>query len=159
MKSMARYLLVAHQTAESQELREQVSALVQEDRTAEFVLLVPATPVGLLPAVGGEGRTAVQVARWRGARARSLLEEVGARVTAVRIGSYDPLVAVEEELRGGDYGVVVISTLPPGLSRWTRMDLPTRVARRFPAVKVVHVIAQPTVATASQATESPPASA
>jgi len=45
---------------------EQVTALVQEDRAAEFVLLVPATPVGLLPAVGGEGRTAVQVARWRG---------------------------------------------------------------------------------------------
>jgi hypothetical protein len=145
---MARYLLVAHQTAESQELREQVAALVQEDRGAEFVLLVPATPVGLLTAVGGEGRSAVQVARWRGARARSLLEEVGARVTAVRIGSYDPLVAVEEELRAGDYSAVVISTLPRGLSRWIRMDLPTKVARRFPGIKLVHVTSQPTIAAA-----------
>jgi hypothetical protein len=147
---MARYLLVAHQTAESQELREQVAALVQEDRGAEFVLLVPATPVGLLTAVGGEGRTAVQVARWRGARARSQLEEVGARVTAVRIGSYDPLVAVEEELRAGDYSTVVISTLPRGLSRWMRLDLPTKVGRRFPGVKLVHVTSQPTTTPARQ---------
>jgi hypothetical protein len=150
---MARYLLVAHQTAESEELRAEVTALVQEDRQAQFVLLVPATPVGLLPAVGGEGRTAVQVARWRGARARALLEEVGARVTAVRIGSYDPLVAVEEELRAGDYGVVVISTLPRGLSRWMRLDLPRKVARRFPSVKMVHVTAQPPMAAASGSAE------
>ena len=156
---MARYLLVAHQTAESQELREQVTALVQEDRAAEFVLLVPATPVGLLPAVGGEGRTAVQVARWRGTRARALLEEVGARVSAVRIGSYDPLVAVEEELRAGDYSVVVISTLPRGLSRWMRLDLPRKVARRFPSVKMVHVTAQPPIAAATPSAEPPPVSA
>jgi len=155
---MARYLLVAHQTAESQELREQVTALVQEDRAAEFVLLVPATPVGLLPAVGGEGRTAVQVARWRGARARSLLEEVGARVSAVRIGSYDPLIAVEEELRAGDYSVVVISTLPRGLSRWMRLDLPRKVARRFPSVRMVHVTAQPPMAAVTPSTEPPPIS-
>ena len=145
---MASYLLVAHQTAESPELREQVTEIVREDRGAQFVLLVPATPVGLLPAVGGEGRTAVQVARWRGSRARALLEEVGARVTAVRIGSYDPLVAVEEELRAGDYSTVVISTLPRGLSRWMRVDLPRKVARRFPNVKMVHVTAQPQMAEA-----------
>jgi uncharacterized protein with GYD domain len=151
---MARYLLVAHQTAESQELREQVTALVQDDRAAEFVLLVPATPVGLLPAVGGEGRTAVQLARWRGARARALLEDVGARVTAVRIGSYDPLVAVEQELRADDYSAVVISTLPRGLSRWMRLDLPRKVARRFPAVKVVHVTARPPMAAASPSVAS-----
>jgi hypothetical protein len=140
---MARYLLVAHQTADSLELRSRVLDLVREDKAAEFVLLVPATPVGLLPAAGGEGRTAVQVARWRGARARTMLEEAGARVAAVRIGNYDPFVAVEEELHGSNYDAVVISTLPPGLSRWLRLNLPSKVARRFPQLRLIQVTAQP----------------
>lgn len=139
---MGRYLLVAHQTADSPELRSKVIELLDEDPAAEFVLVVPATPIGLLPAVGGENRTAIEVARLRAGRARSLLEGVGARVTAARIGGYDPLVAVEEELHGGTYEAVVITTLPPGVSRWLRLDLPARVSRRFPGIKVIHVVAR-----------------
>jgi hypothetical protein len=155
---MARYLLVAHQTADSAELRAEVADLVHEDKAAEFVLLVPATPVSLLNAVGGEGRTAVQIARSRGARARALLEQTGARVTAVRIGSYDPMTAVEEEVRGGGYACVVVSTLPPGLSRWLRLDLPRKLARRFPQLRIVHVTAQPVTAEADRPISSPGAS-
>jgi hypothetical protein len=143
---MAQYLLVAHQTADSPELRSQVVTLIHEDPAAEFVLLVPATPVALLQAVGGEARSAVGVARQRARRARTLLESAGARVAATRIGSYDPLVAVEDELRSGHYDAVVVSTLPPGVSRWLRMDLPARVGRRFPKVRVIHVVAQTTLA-------------
>ena len=62
-------------------------------------------------------------------------------MTAARIGNYDPLVAVQEELRGGGYDAVVISTLPPGVSRWLRMDLPARVSRHFPRIRVFHVVA------------------
>jgi hypothetical protein len=138
---MGRYLLIAHQTADSPELRSRVLELVKEDQTAEFVLLVPATPIGVLSSVGGEHRTAVEVARSRASQGRALLGQAGARVAAARIGSYDPMVAAEEELRGGEYDAVVISTLPPGLSRWLRQDLPARVARRFPGVRVIHVIA------------------
>jgi hypothetical protein len=138
---MGRYLLVAHQTADSSELRSEVVDLLHQDPGAEFVLLVPATPIGLLQAVGGEGRAALEVARSRARRARSLLEDVGARVTAARIGNYDPSVAVEEELRSGDYDTVVISTLPPGISRWLRLDLPAQVSRRFPRIRVIHVVA------------------
>jgi hypothetical protein len=147
---MARYLVVAHQTAGSMELRSRVADLVRNDPDAEFVLLVPATPVGLLPALGGERRNAIEVARWRAGRARLLLENVGARVAAVRIGNYDPVVAVEEELRTGNYDAVVISTLPRGVSRWLRLELPMKVRRRFPQVQVIHVIARP------ESTATPP---
>ncbi len=74
---MGRYLLVAHQTADSLELRSRVVELLHEDPAAEFVLLVPATPIGLLQAVGGESRTASEVARARAGRARSLLRRRG----------------------------------------------------------------------------------
>jgi hypothetical protein len=143
---MAQYLLVAHQTADSQELRSRVVTLLQEDPAAQFVLLVPATPIALLQSVGGEARSAVALARLRARRARSLLEAAGAPVAATRIGSYDPLVAIEDELRTGHYDAVVVSTLPPGVSRWLRMDLPARVARRFPQHRVIHVVAQTTLA-------------
>jgi len=139
---LGRYLLVAHQTADSSELRSKVAELLRGDPAAEFVLLVPATSIGLLQAVAGESRTAIGVARLRARRARSLLESAGARVIAARIGSYDPSVAIEQELRGNSYDVVVISTLPPGVSRWLRLDLPARVARRFPRIRVIHVVAR-----------------
>ena len=77
----------------------------------------------------------------RARRARSLLEEVGPRLTGARIGNYDPLLAVEEELRSDNYDAVVISTLPPGVSRWLRMDLPARLSRRYPRIRLIHVVA------------------
>ena len=143
---MARYLLVAHQTADSPELRSKVLELVRRDAEAEFVLLVPATPVGYLLELAGEGRSALAVARKRAQRARELLVEAGARVTATRIGSYDPLRAIEDELHYERYDALVISTLPAGLSRWLRMNLPTRLTRRFPELEIVHVVAQPAAA-------------
>ena len=43
---MAKYLLVAHQTAQSDELIAAAAGLAREDPQADFRLLVPATPVG-----------------------------------------------------------------------------------------------------------------
>ncbi len=43
---MAKYLLVAHQTAERQELLDAAKELAAQDGHAKFTLLVPATPVG-----------------------------------------------------------------------------------------------------------------
>ena len=155
---MARYLLVAHQTADSPELRSKVLDLVRRDAEAEFVLLVPATPVGYLLELAGEGRSALAVARKRAQRARELLVEAGARVTATRIGSYDPLQAVEDELRYESYDAVVVSTLPAGLSRWLRMNLPTRLSRRFPQLEIVHVVAHSAAARARPAQRPAPSS-
>jgi len=41
---MTRYLLVVHQTAESEELLRGAASAAGEDPDAEFVLLIPATP-------------------------------------------------------------------------------------------------------------------
>jgi len=48
---MGPHLLVAHQTASSPELHSRVLRLLGDDPAAEFVLLVPATPIGPRPAV------------------------------------------------------------------------------------------------------------
>jgi len=137
---MARYLLVAHQTAQSEELLGAARELAHEDPHAEFVLLVPATPVGRL-LVWEEGAT-VEVARRRAASARIRLEEAGLRVADARIGDQDPMAAIADEMHAGrHYDALVVSTLPAGASRWLRMDLISRVRRNFPRHRVVHVVA------------------
>jgi hypothetical protein len=45
---MARYLVIAHQTAESYELSEVLQEKAKQDAAAEFTLLVPITYAGFL---------------------------------------------------------------------------------------------------------------
>ena len=45
--------------------------------------------------------------------------------------SCDPIAAARERYRGGGFHEIIVSTLPPGLSAWLRMDLPSRLARAF----------------------------
>ncbi|HKF16345.1 MAG TPA: hypothetical protein VKF14_03980 [Candidatus Dormibacteraeota bacterium] len=137
---MAKYLLVAHQTAESEELLEAAKNLARDDPEAEFALLVPATPVGKL-LVWEEGET-VDVARRRAASARARLESHGLRVEAARTGDQDPTAAIADEMHAGrQYDVIVISTLPAGVSKWLGMDVLSRVRRNFPRHRVIHVVA------------------
>ena len=71
----------------------------------------------------------------------------------VSISDWDPYMAIEEELASEKYEAIVLSTLPPGVSRWLRMDLPSRVARRHPEIRLVHVVSQSS--TGRSASESP----
>ena len=138
---MARYLLVAHQTAESAELLAAARELAREDDGAEFVLLVPATPVGNL-LIWEEGATAAVAAR-RAADGRARLEAHGLRVIEARTGDSDPMAAIADELHAGRrYDTLVVSTLPAGVSRWLRMDLLSRVRRNFPRHRVIHVMSE-----------------
>jgi hypothetical protein len=137
---MARYLIVAHQTAGSPELLERVKALAAADPAAEFTLLVPATPTGHLLHNWEEGE-ARQLARRRAGEAMAALAEAGIPVAAARVGSHSPLEAVGDELqaRPGYYQRIVLSTFPPGVSRWLKGNLPAILQRRF-RLPVDHVI-------------------
>ena len=144
---MAKYLLVAHQTAESEELLAAARELARRDTDAEFVLLVPATPVGNL-LVWEEGATA-EVAQRRAASARARLGDNGLRVTDARTGDPDPMAAIGDEMNAGRrYDVIVVSTLPAGISRWLRLDLLSRIRRNFPRERVIHVEASAPAAAA-----------
>jgi hypothetical protein len=136
---MARHLIVAHQTAGSPELVDRVLELAERDPKAEFVLLVPATPTGhLLHWEEGEAR---QLAALRAREASEALRTAGVEVVTARVGSHSPLEAVADELSmQPDYAGIVVSTFPPGLSRWLRVDLPNQLRRRF-RLPVEHVVA------------------
>lgn len=136
---MSRYLIVTHQTALSAELKRKVSSLVAEDPAAEFAVLVPEAPG--VP-ITWEGET-VDVARQRAEAAKTLLEETaGVRVFRTAVGAPEPLQAISDELLvHPGYDVLVICTLPPGVSRWLKLDLVHRAERKF-GLRVIHVVAE-----------------
>jgi hypothetical protein len=137
---MARYLVIAHQTAESPELLERLRQLAEADSQAEFTILVPATPVCNVW-ICDEVETA-RVARERAAGAEERFKGQGLRVLASRAGDADPVEALRDELmRDDSYEAIVISTFPPGISRWLKMDVLARAARLLPERPIISVIA------------------
>jgi hypothetical protein len=138
---MARYLVVAHETVTSPLLLNAVHSVREQDAEAEFVLLVPATPVrNLLFRKGGE-HDAEATARKRGERARALYTQRGVPLSDVHVGTADPAEAIDQEVAAHPgYAGFTISTLPAEKSRWLLMDLPrtVRVKHRLP---VRHVVA------------------
>jgi hypothetical protein len=150
---VASYLVVANETADSPELHHAVAEIQKLDPDAEFVVVIPATPLNLLQQFEGTAKSARGLAAQRAQSTRRHLESLGVRVRSTRVGSWDPYMAIEEELANEKYEAIVLSTLPPGVSRWLRMDLPSRVARRHPEVRLVHIVSRS--ATSRSASESP----
>ena len=135
---MRQYLVVANQTLGGQPLTNKVAELMAV-APCRFHLLVPATHANHhMTWTEGE---AVALAKERLDEALFRLRALGADVDGV-VGDERPVDAVADAIRAGPaYDAIVLSTLPPGLSRWLRQDLPHRLARQF-ALPVVHVVAE-----------------
>ena len=139
---MARYLVVAHQTVTNPRLLEQVKAVQQQDEEAEFVLLVPATPVRHLLRRGDEHDAEV-AARKLADRAQEMFARKGVKLSDTRVGAQSPMDAVDDEVQAHPgYTGFIISTLPQEHSRWLRMDLPRTVEAKY-GLPVHHVVARP----------------
>jgi hypothetical protein len=83
----------------------------------------------------GEARA---VAARRLAEALVPLRALGIDVDGT-VGDERPFLAIRDALRAGDFDEIILSTLPPGVSRWLHQDLPNRVERAF-GLPVHHVI-------------------
>jgi len=138
---MARYLVVAHETVTNPELLAQVRAVREQEAGAEFVLLVPATPIRHLLFRRGEEGDADVAARKLANRARTLFAARGVPLSEVRVGAPDPVEAIDAEMEAHPgYAGFIISTLPEEKSRWLRMDLPRVVGSKY-GLPVHHVVA------------------
>lgn len=135
---MTEYLVVAHETASSPALRDTLRDIRDTDADASFTLVVPAKKVEhLLTWTEGE---ATAVAQATAMAARDEWERDGLRVTEAVSGDESPLQAIADALNGRRaYEAVVISTFPPGLSRWLKLDVHARARKRFhlPVISVV----------------------
>lgn len=135
---MPRFLVVAHRTLGSPELLE--ALLERSADGSTFHILVPEYH-------GGLGLTYTD-ARAR-AVARQNLEEAQTRfadhglATTGEVGEASPVDAVDTVLQreGPDaFDAVIVSTLPPGVSKWLGLDLPTQVRRHHFGLDVTHVV-------------------
>jgi hypothetical protein len=131
-------LLVANRTATMSGLREAVVTRATPGRTA-FHLVVPATPHGLHRVVDPEVAGHEEARQQLDAALGSLSEAAGCEVTG-EVGDADPMAAIQDALGRGTFVEIVISTLPRRVSRWLRLDLPSKA--RGLGLPVVHVEAR-----------------
>jgi hypothetical protein len=142
-----RYLVVANQTLGGQELLDAVRDRMARG-PAEFWVLAPATPTthlitdfgalsGAFPVDPSVMPTAADVRDEGIAVARSNLDselgrlrEIGATADGA-VGDPNPMVAIEKAVADQQFDEIILSTLPPGISRWLALDLPHRVSRKI----------------------------
>jgi hypothetical protein len=130
------YLIVANQTLASPTLGDAVSERASAG-DATFRVVVPATPVPHgLTWNEEEARSAAQE------RLDGLLERLRALGVEAsgEIGSSDPVAAARDAIRAEPVDEVILSTLPPGISRWLGLDVPSQLKNAV-SVPVTVVIA------------------
>lgn len=138
-----RVLVVANQTLRGPELERVIRERLRRG-PCEFVVAVPVTKADDLISVDQYGvpmprgtldqrmeqEEAEQLAR---NRLDSLLVEIH-RCDAVAegfLGDADPWRTFKEAVDSDTFDEVIVSTLAPGVSRWLRMDLVSRIDRAF----------------------------
>jgi hypothetical protein len=139
---------VANHTLGGQELLDAIGDRMSRG-PVEFWVLVPATPtphlVNDLNALSGAfpvdpdqlpGAADVRTRDQCIAEAKSnlvtelhRLRHIGATADGA-VGDPDPLKAIEKTLNRRRFDEIILSTLPPGISRWLAWDLPHRVRGR-----------------------------
>ena len=125
---MRRYLVVANQTL----LGDDLAATLRERLLAgpcHLHVVVPATHIRE-HYFWTEGHDRA-VAKSRLDQALDRFRALGAVVDG-EVGDASPVEAIGDALRSQPHvDGVILSTLPPGISRWLRQDVPHRVGRAF----------------------------
>jgi hypothetical protein len=131
-------MVVAHRTLVEDHLLDHVRGLC-EDGDCAFHLVVPVThPMG----AWSEGAIEA-AAEARLEEGKAAFQAVGAEVTG-EVGDANPVYAVAAALRGKpdeDWAGIIVSTLPPGISRWLGLDAVSRIKREFD-LPVTHLVAE-----------------
>jgi hypothetical protein len=125
-ESQARVLVVANKTAATPALIQAV-----RDRAArggaQFTLLVPNAAHGLHKLIDPEdqGETEAQTTI---ELAVPLLEEAAGAPVESMIGVPEPLAAIQDAINMHGFDELIISTLPQRVSKWLKLDLPSKAA-------------------------------
>jgi hypothetical protein len=126
MESAARVLVVANKTAATPALLDAVRERAAKG-PCEFSLLVPNTTHGLHKVVDpedqsqNEAETVIELAL-------PLLEEAAGGPVDAMIGVPEPLAAIQDAVNLHGFDELIISTLPTRVSKWLKLDLPSKAA-------------------------------
>lgn len=124
--STSRVLVVAHKTAATQPLLDAVHERAMRGRCV-FTLLVPNATHGLHKVVDPEDQAESEAQRVLD-RALPLLEQAAGAPVDGLLGDPDPIAAVHDAINLHGFDEVIVSTLSAKMSRWLRLDLPSKVA-------------------------------
>src|SRR2546428_12945000 len=108
---VASYLVVANETADSPELHHAVAEIHKHDPDAEFVIVIPTTPLNLLEQFEGTVQSARVLAAQRAQSTRRYRESLGVRALSTRGGNSDPYIAIAQEPANAKHEAIVLSTL------------------------------------------------
>jgi len=120
-----RVLVVAHKTAATPSLIEAVRARAARG-PCKFTLLVPNPAHGLHRVVdpedqeAGEAQDVLELAL-------PLLEDAAGAPVEGMIGDPAPLTAIEDAIHAHGFDEIIISTLPARVSKWLKLDLPSKL--------------------------------
>jgi hypothetical protein len=121
-----RVLVVAHKTAATQPLLDAVRERARRG-TATFTLLVPNPAHGLHKVVDAEDQGAGEAQGVLDVALPKLSEAAGAKVEGI-VGDPDPSAAVQDAINLRGFDEIIISTLSPRVSRWLKLDLPSKIS-------------------------------
>jgi len=125
MDTRSRILVVANRTAATEPLLSEIRRRA-EIGPADYHLVMPSTPHGLHRVVDPEDNGRDE-ATARLEQALPLLSEAAGSEVTGAVGSHDPLGAVADAVNDGHYDEIIISTLPRRVSRWLKLDLPSKI--------------------------------
>jgi len=138
MADPARVLVVANRTAATPAL----IAAVRERAArgpATFTLLVPHVPHGLHKVVDAQDTDVSESEAVLELALPLLAEAAGGKVEGI-IGDHEPLAAIQDAVNLRGFDEIILSTLPARVSRWLKLDLPSKVTGL--GLPVTHVEAQ-----------------
>jgi hypothetical protein len=122
----ARVLVVAYKTAATPTLLDAVRERAGRGH-ARFTLLVPNAPHGLHKLVDPEDTESSEAEQVL-ALALPLLEEAAGAPVEGLIGVPSPIEAIHDAVNVTGFDEIIISTLPARVSKWLRLDLPSKIA-------------------------------
>jgi hypothetical protein len=120
-----RILVVANRTAATEPLLSEIRRRAALG-LADYHLVMPASPHGLHRVVDPEDNGRDEATARLGHALPLLSRAAGTEVTG-EVGSHDPLGAVADALHRGRYDEIIVSTLPRRVSRWLKLDLPSKI--------------------------------
>jgi hypothetical protein len=120
-----RILVVAHRTAATPALIEAVRERAARGPTS-FTLLVPNTAHGLHRVVDPEDQEASEAQTVLDLALPLLEDASGGHVEGI-IGDPEPLNAIQDAVNIHGFDEIIISTLPKRVSRWLKLDLPSKI--------------------------------
>ena len=126
MSEAARVLVVANKTAATPALIEAVRERAARG-PATFTLLVPNAAHGLHKLVDPEDQAQARPSRRSSSRCRCSRPRPAAPVEGM-IGVPEPLAAIQDAINIHGFDELIISTLPQRVSKWLKLDLPSKAA-------------------------------